>query len=78
MKDAKIDYEDVFNAIKWDMDKAQCLLADLQAFFDCPDLDYPSRDKIDTIRNEFKHIAVIVGLLDDIAEKVSTTISPML
>jgi hypothetical protein len=77
-KEIKVDYEDVFGSIKWDLDKAQCLLADLQAYFDSPDLDYPTRDKIDAIRGEYKHIAVIAGLLGDLVAKLEDTISPLL
>ncbi len=74
----KINYEDVFTSIKWDMDKAQYLLTMLREYFECPDLEYPPREKVEAIRYEFKHIAVNVGLLDDLTRKVSDTITPLL
>ena len=74
----KIDYEDIFNGIKWDLDKAKYLLTDLHEYFECPDLDYPPRENIENIRTEFKRITVIVGLLNDLADKIDNTISPML
>lgn len=74
----KINYEDVFTSIKWDMDKAQYLLAMLRDYFECTDLEFPPREKIETIKYEFKHIAVNVGLLDDLVTKVNDTITPLL
>lgn len=74
----KVDYEDVFTSIQWDMDKAKYLIQDTQKFFDSPDLDYPDRDHIEAIRAEFKHIAVMLGLVSDMIIKVNETIAPLI
>ena len=74
----KPNYEDVFTSIKWDMDKALYLLTMLRNYFECADLDYPPREKIETIKYEYKSIAVNIGLLDDLVSKVSDTITPLL
>ena len=74
----KIDYEDVATNIKFDLDKARYLLNDLQSIFDCPDPDYPPRDRIDGIRYDYRHIVVMLGLLSDVVEKLTTTIKPMM
>lgn len=74
----KIDYEDFATGLRWDLDKASFLLTDLQKFFDCPDLDYPDREHIDNIRNEYKHIAVMLGLLSDLVERMTDAVHPML
>lgn len=75
---AKIDYEDVFTSVQWDLDKARYLLADVQKFFDIPDLEYPDREHVESIRNEYKHIAVMLGLLSDLIDKMNDTVSPLL
>ena len=75
---AKVDYEDVFGSIQWDLDKAKFLLFDLRTYFDSPDLEYPTREKVEAIRDEYKRIAVIAGLLSDIVEKLENTIEPLL
>ena len=73
-----VNYEDVFTSIKWDMDKAAYLLDKLQEHFECPDLEFPTRDCIENIKYEFKSIAVNIGLLNDLITKVNATITPLL
>lgn len=73
-----IDYEDIFTTIQWDMEKAAFLLDDTHEYFDCPDLDFPTRDTIESIRNDFKRIAVKIGLLEDLIDKTKSTISDLL
>lgn len=76
--DARFDYSDILGDVQWDLDKARYLLNDLQNYFECPDLEFPPREKLDTIHYEFKHIAVIVGLLKDMVDKVDNTIAPLI
>lgn len=76
--EVKVDYEDVFGKIQWDVDKAKYLLAILRGYFECPDLEYPPREKVEAIRYEYKHIAVNIGLLDDLISKIDDTISPLI
>lgn len=75
---AKIDYEDVFTSVQWDLDKAKYLLADVQKYFEAPDLEYPDREHVEAVRNEYKHIAVMLGLLSDLIAKMNDTISPLM
>lgn len=74
----KVNYEDVFGDMKWDLDKAKYLVADVQKFFDCPDLQYPPRENVEAIRSEYEHIAVMLGLLGDIVEKLTNTVTPLM
>lgn len=74
----KVDYQDIFADVKWDLDKAKYLLADLQKYFDCPDLDFPPRENIESIHYEYKHIAVMIGLLDDLVDKLAATVNPFM
>ena len=76
--DIKVDYEDIITDIQWDLDKARYLLADIQKYFECPDLEYPTREHIETIRNEYKHIAVMIGLLCDLVDKMNGTVLPLM
>lgn len=76
--ETKIDYEDVATNVQFDLDKARYLLRDLQSIFDCPDPDYPPRERIESIRYDYKHIVIMLGLLSDVVEKLTTTITPML
>ena len=73
----KIDYEDLFTGLKWDLDKASFLIADVQKFFDCPDREYPDREHVEAIRGEYKHIAVMLGLLNDLVERMTDTVAPL-
>lgn len=73
----RIDYEDVFADVLWDLDKAKYLLADLHGFFECPDLEYPDRETIDNIKCQYKHIVVMLDLLGDLIEKMATTVTPL-
>ena len=68
--------DNTFVPFAWDLDKASYLLADIQEFFDCPDRDYPTREHIERLRAEFKHIAVMLGLLDDLINKMSDAVKP--
>lgn len=76
--DQKLDNKDILGIMKWDLDKAKYLLADIQKYFDCPDLQYPPRESIDTIKYEFEHVAIMMALLSDVIEKLTNTLSPML
>lgn len=78
MANIKIDYEDVFTSLNWDLDKAKYLLADVQKFFDSPDLDYPDREHVEALHAEYKHIAVMLGLLSDLIGKMTDTVKPLL
>lgn len=72
------DYENILVASKWDLEKAACLLDDICPYFECPDLDYPPRNKLTTIRIDYKPIAVKLGLLDDLIDKLTASISTLL
>lgn len=74
----KIDYTDIFVNIKWDAEKAACLLEDLHSYFECPDLDFPPRNHIEAIRNDFHRIAIKIGLLEDLIDKLDTTAAAVL
>lgn len=76
--DIRIDYENIFTNIQWDMDKAAFLLDDIQDYFSCPDLDYPTRETIEGVRNDFKRIAVKIGLLEDLVFKTRETVDNLL
>lgn len=77
MKDnVKIDYEELFGSLGWDLDKAKYLLNDIQSFFETPDPDFPTRENLDGIKYEYKHILVMLGLLSDLIEKMETAVKP--
>lgn len=73
----KVDYEDVFTGLRWDLEKASFLIADVQKFFDCPDREYPDREHVEAIRDEYKHIAVMLGLLSDLIDRMDDSIMPL-
>ncbi len=74
----KIDYEDILTTIHWDMVKAASLLDDIQNFFSCPDLEYPTREVVEAIRNDFKSIAVKISLVEDLTCKTRSTVTQLL
>lgn len=77
MKDVKIDYEDLFGSLGWDLDKMRYLLTDIQNLFETPDPEYPTRENIDKIKYEYKHILVMLGLLCDLVEKMTDKVKPL-
>ena len=77
MKDKVIDYEELFGGLSWDLDKARYLLSDVQAIFETPDPDYPTRENVEGVRNEYKHILVMLGLLGDVIEKMTGKVKPL-
>ena len=79
MKDANIkpDYEEVFGGLAWDLDKAKYLLADIQNIFETADPEYPTRENIERIRSEYKHIFVMLGLMSDLVGKMNATVAPL-
>ena len=75
---AGIDYEDVFTSVHWDLEKARYLLSDLREYFECPFPECPPGQCLENVRREFKHIVVVLGLLDDLVEKLDETVRPLL
>lgn len=75
MKD-KIDYEELFGSLSWDLDKAKYLLNDIESFFETPDPDFPTRENLDGIKYEYKHILVMLGLLGDLIKKMDAAVKP--
>lgn len=72
------DYEEVFTTVAWDLDKAKYLVEDVQSFFETPDPDYPTRENLDGIKYEYKHILVMLGLLSDLVEKMADKVKPLM
>ena len=75
--DKKQNYEDIFGGLAWDLDKAKYLLTDIQNIFETADPEYPTRENIDRIRSEYKHIFVMLGLMSDLVEKMGATVAPL-
>lgn len=75
--ETRIDYEDVFADVLWDLDKAKYLLGDLHGYFECPDPEYPPRENVENIKYQYKHIVVMLDLLGDLIEKMTATVTPL-
>ena len=76
-KNVNLDYEAIFGGLSWDLDKARYLLADIQNIFETPDPEYPTRENITRIRDEYKHIYVMLGLVSDLLQKMTDVVTPL-
>ena len=71
MSNNNFDLESTANLIQEDCTNAKYLLDEVEAFFDCADLDNPGSEQMFAIRHSFSRINSFLRLTGDVVDKIN-------